>query len=46
MLTQIGTYFNSPMLRVETTDWDAVEEVIKKVIKSSAAQPDFQPQRA
>ena len=46
MLTEIGKYFNVQMLRVETQDWDAVEEVIKKVLKSPAADPEYTPGRA
>jgi len=45
MLTAIGEYFSSPMLRVETTDWDNVEEIIKKVLTSPAADPSYKPQQ-
>ena len=44
MLTKIGEYFQCPMLRVETSDWDAVEDVIKKILKNPAANPNFKPQ--
>ena len=46
MLTHIGNYFNSPMTRVETKDWDVVEEIIQKVLKNPAADPNFKPQMA
>ena len=45
MLMDISKYFNITMLKVETNDWDLVEETIKKVIKSPAANPDYQPQQ-
>ena len=41
---EISNYFGITMLRVETEDWDKVEETIKKVIKSPAANPDYKPQ--
>ena len=41
---EISKYFNIPMMRVETTDWDKVEEIITKVIKSPAADPNYKPQ--
>ena len=41
----ISKYFNITMLKVETKDWDLVEETIKKVIKSPAANPDYKPQQ-
>lgn len=44
MLMDISAYFNIKMLKVETNDWDMVEEVIKKVIKSPAADPNYKPQ--
>jgi hypothetical protein len=46
MLADIGEYFSSPMLRVATDDWDNVEEIIKKVLKSPAAGAGFKPQMA
>ncbi|KAI9754950.1 MAG: RNA binding protein snu13 [Chaenotheca gracillima] len=36
-LAEIQKYFNVEIVRVETTDWDAVEQTVKKVIKSSRA---------
>ncbi|MCJ1410318.1 RNA helicase required for poly(A+) mRNA export [Ptychographa xylographoides] len=42
-LMDISSYFNITMLKVETNDWDLVEETIKKVIKSPAADPNFKP---
>ncbi|MCJ1390565.1 RNA helicase required for poly(A+) mRNA export [Xylographa bjoerkii] len=44
-LMDISKYFNITMLKVETNDWDLVEETIKKVIKSPAANPDYKPQQ-
>ena len=40
---EISRFYNITMLRVETQDWDLVEETIKKVIKSPAADPNFKP---
>ena len=34
-----------PMTRVETKDWDQVEELIEKVIKNPAAQAGYKPER-
>ena len=39
---EIQRFFNIEMLRLTTDDWDQVEETIKKVIKSSRANPNFQ----
>ncbi|MCJ1479258.1 RNA helicase required for poly(A+) mRNA export [Lambiella insularis] len=44
-LMEISKYFNTTMLKVETKDWDLVEETIKKVIKSPAADPNYKPQQ-
>ncbi|MCJ1398546.1 RNA helicase required for poly(A+) mRNA export [Xylographa trunciseda] len=44
-LMDISKYFNITMLKVETNDWDLVEETIKKVIKSPAANPNYKPQQ-
>jgi ATP-dependent RNA helicase DDX19/DBP5 len=41
----ISDYFKIKMQKVETSDWDLVEETIKKVIKSAAAQADYKPQQ-
>ena len=43
MLMQIQNYFQIEMTRIDTTDWDLVEETVKKVIKSSRADPNFKP---
>ena len=40
---QIQEYFGIEMTRVDTADWDMVEETVKRVIKSSRAAPDYQP---
>ena len=36
-LNQIANYFQTDLHPIDTSDWDAVEELIKKVIKSSRA---------
>lgn len=41
MLNQIQRYFNTNIQRIDTKDWDEVEEIIKKTIKSSRAQLGF-----
>lgn len=41
MLNQIQKYFNTSIQRIDTKDWDEVEEIIKKTIKSSRAQIGF-----
>ncbi|PWY91334.1 ATP dependent RNA helicase [Aspergillus sclerotioniger CBS 115572] len=41
MLNQIQKYFNTSIQRIDTKDWDEVEDVIKKTIKSSRAQIGF-----
>jgi ATP-dependent RNA helicase DDX19/DBP5 len=40
-LNEIQKYFNVQMTRVDTNDWDEVEETIKKVIKSSRSGQNF-----
>jgi len=42
MLHKITDYFQVTPLKVPTDDWDLVEEVIKKVIKSSRAGVNMQ----
>ncbi len=37
MLNDIQQYFNVTMTKVDTSDWDQVEETVKRVIKSSRA---------
>jgi ATP-dependent RNA helicase DDX19/DBP5 len=37
----IASYFGIEMTRVDTADWDAVEELVKKIIKSSRAGDNF-----
>lgn len=37
MLNEIQRYFNVEMTKVDTSDWDQVEETVKRVIKSSRA---------
>ncbi|KAI9830876.1 MAG: RNA helicase required for poly(A+) mRNA export [Phylliscum demangeonii] len=37
LLQTIGQYFNVPITRVETSDWDEVEKAVQRVIKSSRA---------
>ncbi|KAF9887712.1 RNA helicase required for poly(A+) mRNA export [Aspergillus nanangensis] len=41
MLNQIQKYFNTSIQRIDTKDWDEVEDVIKKTIKSSRSQATF-----
>ncbi|PYI05357.1 DEAD-domain-containing protein [Aspergillus sclerotiicarbonarius CBS 121057] len=41
MLNQIQKYFNTSIQRIDTKDWDEVEDIIKKTIKSSRAQIAF-----
>lgn len=41
---KIQQYFQCQMTRINTRDWDEVEGIIKRVIKSSRAAPDFQPE--
>ncbi|KAI9891526.1 MAG: RNA helicase required for poly(A+) mRNA export [Vezdaea aestivalis] len=36
-LNEIIKYFNTPMKRVDTRDWDEVERIVKQVIKSGRA---------
>jgi ATP-dependent RNA helicase DDX19/DBP5 len=36
-LREISEYFKVKMTKVDTTDWDEVEETVKRVIKSSRA---------
>jgi ATP-dependent RNA helicase DDX19/DBP5 len=36
-LHDIATYFQTDLVPIDTSDWDAVEEMIQKVIKSSRA---------
>jgi len=36
-LHDIATYFKTEMFPIDTSDWDAVEEMIQNVIKSSRA---------
>lgn len=41
-LHSIEEYFNIEMVRLDTQDWDAVEETVKRVIKSSRAGSNMQ----
>ena len=43
MISQIQDYFDVNMTALPFNDWDKVEEIIKKVIKSSRASKDFRP---
>jgi ATP-dependent RNA helicase DDX19/DBP5 len=36
-LNDIARYFKTDLHHIDTEDWDAVEEMIKKIIKSSTA---------
>jgi ATP-dependent RNA helicase DDX19/DBP5 len=42
MMEKIMEYFGVAATKVPTDDWDAVEEIIKKVIKSSRAGTNMQ----
>ena len=46
MMAKISDYFGVPMQRVETNDWDEVENTLMKILKNPAAAPDFKPERA
>ncbi|KAL4964847.1 ATP-dependent RNA helicase DBP5 [Aspergillus stella-maris] len=41
MLAQIQKYFSTEIQRIDTKDWDEVEEIIKKTIKNTRAQGNF-----
>ncbi|KAL2844724.1 P-loop containing nucleoside triphosphate hydrolase protein [Aspergillus pseudoustus] len=41
MLNQIQKYFNTDIQRIDTKDWDEVEDIIKKTIKNTRAQATF-----
>ncbi|KAL4884248.1 P-loop containing nucleoside triphosphate hydrolase protein [Aspergillus karnatakaensis] len=41
MLNQIQKYFNTDIQRIDTKDWDEVEDIIKKTIKNTRAQGTF-----
>ena len=41
MIRQISDYFGVQMTGLPYNDWDEVEDIIKKVIKSSRASKDF-----
>ena len=41
MLNQISRYFGVEMTALPHDDWDTVEEIIKRVIKSSRAGANF-----
>ncbi|EAW11752.1 ATP-dependent RNA helicase DBP5 [Aspergillus clavatus NRRL 1] len=41
MLNQIQRYFNTEIQRVDTKDWDEVEDIIKKTIKNTRANAQF-----
>lgn len=43
MIREIQEYFGVEMTSLPSHDWDNVEDIIKKVIKSSRASKDFRP---
>ncbi|OJJ42852.1 hypothetical protein ASPZODRAFT_104578 [Penicilliopsis zonata CBS 506.65] len=45
MLNQIQQYFQTEIQRVDTKDWDEVEDIIKKTIKSHRGQANFAQQQ-
>ena len=42
----IQSFFGIDMLTMGVDDWDKVEDTIKKIIKSSRADPNYRPQGA
>ncbi len=46
MIQEISDYFGVEMISLPHEDWDRVEEIIKKVIKSSRAGSNFQTSNA
>lgn len=36
-LNEIATYFKTDLQAIDTNDWDNVEDLVKKIIKSSRA---------
>ena len=46
MIKQISDFFGVEMTPLPHDDWDTVEEIIKKVIKSSRAGSNFQATNA
>ena len=46
MIKEISDYFGVDMTSLPHDDWDKVEEMIKRVIKSSRAAPNFQTANA
>lgn len=41
MLRKIQEHFECNIERVETNDWDEVEDLIKRTLKNSRAQANF-----
>ncbi|KAL2004562.1 hypothetical protein VTN00DRAFT_3447 [Thermoascus crustaceus] len=41
MLMQIQNFFNTNITRIDTRDWDEVEDIIKKTIKNPRSQANF-----
>jgi ATP-dependent RNA helicase DDX19/DBP5 len=41
MLRKIQEHFGCNIERIDTNDWDEVEQIIKKTIKSTRAQSSF-----
>lgn len=46
MIKEISDYFGVDMRSLPYNDWDAVEDIIKQVIKSSRAGSNFQTTNA
>lgn len=46
MLNEISAYFGVEMTSLPYNDWDQVEDIIKRVIKSSRAGSNFQTTNA
>jgi ATP-dependent RNA helicase DDX19/DBP5 len=41
MLQEIKNYFQTEIMRVDSRDWDEVENVVKSIIRSSRAGSNF-----
>ena len=45
-MNEIAVHFGVQPVRIDTTDWDLVEETLSRILKSKAAAADFKPERA
>ena len=46
MLMSIAEHFHVEMVKLETDDWDALEEKLKKILKASSTNADYRPAHA